>query len=61
MGDYRLLGVLGVNLLISTGGYSSAHLMSVGDYWLLGVLGVFYALLLDAVQLTSHQWVIIGC
>ena len=60
MGDYRLLGVLGVNVLISTGGYSSAHLMSVGDYWLLGVLGVFYALLLDAVQLTLHQWVIIG-
>ena len=60
MGDYRLLGVLDVNLLISTCGYSSAHLMSVGDCWLLGVLGVFYALLLDAVQLTLHQWVIIG-
>ena len=60
MGDYRLLGVSGVNLLISTGGYSSSHVMSVGDYWLLGVLGVFYALLLDAVQLTLHQCVIIG-
>ena len=59
MGDNRLLGVLGVDFLISTGGYSSTHLMSVGDYWLSGVLGVFYALLLDAVQLSYSQWVII--
>ena len=51
MGDYWLLGILGVKFLISTGGYSSARLMSVNNYWLLGVLGVFYALLLDAVQL----------
>ena len=41
MGDYWLLGILGVKFLISTGGYSSARLMSVNNYWLLGVLGVF--------------------